>query len=120
MSNADLIATLTRTEFSPEFTEWLATAPMEDIEGAYAENYKDAHGIKARWVYNAGITRDEFANMFVILGHDIQAEEKRQNEADEAFRKRIADLGLTEWAQRNGIHNEYDLMDYNYRTEVRY
>lgn len=119
MNNDALIASLTRPEFSPEFVQWLATADMEEIEGAYAENFKDAHGIKARWVYNAGITREEFADKFVHLGYDIKAEEERMEAEDEAFRARVASLGLTDWAERNGIKNESDLYMYNYEQESR-
>ncbi len=119
MSNTDLIAALARPTFSEGFVEWLATAPMEEVEGAYAENYKDAHGIKARWVYNAGISREEFADMFVHLGEDIKAEEDRQEAADKAFRERVASLGLADWAERNGIRNEYDLWEHNYREECK-
>lgn len=117
MSNADLIAKLTRPTFSEGFVEWLATADMEEIEGAYAENYKDAHGIKARWVYNAGISREEFANMFVQLGYDIKAEEERQDAEDAAFLERVASLGLAEWAERNNIRSELDLWEHNYQVE---
>jgi hypothetical protein len=117
MSNDALLAALARPTFDAGFVNWLATADMEEIEGAYAENYKDAHGIKARWVYGAGHTREEFADMFVHLGYDLKREEERQDAEDAAFVKRVADLGLTEWAARNGIKTELDLMEYNYRQE---
>lgn len=117
MSNTDLLAALARPTFSEGFVEWLATAPMEEIEDAYAENFKDAHGIKARWVYNAGITREEFADKFVQLGYDIKDEEDRQEAEDAAFRERVASLGLAEWAERNNIRSELDLWEHNYQVE---
>lgn len=115
----ELIAILSRPTFDAGFTEWLATASMEEIEGSYAECYKDAHGIKARWVYDAGITREAFADMFVTLGHDIKAENDRLEAEQAAFVERIASLGLTEWAERNGIRTEHDLWEHNYREECK-
>ena len=113
----DLIAALSRPTFDAGFTNWLATAEMEEIESAYAENYKDAHGIKARWVFGAGYSRVEFADMFVRLGHDIQQEEARRDEEDAAFMAKVASVGLADWAAENGIRCEMDLWEHNYRRE---
>lgn len=114
MTDALLLAALARPTFSPEFVQWLATADMEEIEGAYAENYKDAHGIKARWVYNAGYSREEFANMFVSLGHDIDEMEGKVRAEEAAFLARVAAVGLADWAERNNVRCEMDLWDHNY------
>lgn len=113
----DLIASLSRPTFDEGFTLWLATAEMEEIEGAYAENYKEAHGIKARWVYGRGYSREQFADMFVSLGADIKAENERQDAADAAFMAMIASVGLTDWAAENNIRCEMDLWEHNYRRE---
>lgn len=118
MSDA-LLATLARPEFDAGFVNWLATADMEDIECAYAESYKDAHGIKARWIYGRGYSREEFADMFVNLGHDLKREQERQDAETAAFIQRVADLGLTDWAARNNIKTELDLWEYNYRQEYQ-
>lgn len=107
---------LARPSFAPDFTNWLATAPMADIEEAYCESYKDAHGIKARWVYGKGYSREHFADSFEILGRDIKAACERQDAEDAAFRERVASLGLTEWCERNNIRTELDLMEYNYQN----
>jgi hypothetical protein len=112
-----LIASLARPQFSPEFVQWLATAPIEEIEGAYAENYKDAHGIKARWVYNSGRTREQWANDFVSLGEDIKEENEREAARDAAFMAMVASVGLADWAKANGIRCEMDLWEHNYRRE---
>lgn len=104
--------------FSPEFANWIATADMAELQDAYCDNYKDAHGIKARWVYGRDYTREEFATMFVQLGHEIEAECERDRQRHAEFTARIETLGLTSWAAENGIHTEYDLMDYNMRQEA--
>ena len=77
MSN-DLLLTLARPSFSPSFVEFLATAEIRDIEEAYCENYKEAYGIKARWVLDSGCTREQWADSFVQLGNDIRAENERE------------------------------------------
>lgn len=111
------VAAIARPEFSPEFANWFATASIGALEEAYAESYKEAHGIKARWVYGSGHTREELADMFVRLGHDIQAERERERQADAAFMARVESLGLTGWAEANGIKSELDLWEYNYARE---
>jgi hypothetical protein len=102
--------------FSPEFAAYFAAAPMDELLDGYCESYKDAHGIKARWVYNSGMSRDELARAYDRLAGDIKAENERQEAADAAFRNRIAALGLSDWAERNGIRSEYDLWDHNDRV----
>lgn len=103
----DLLLTLARPSFDASFVEWLATASMEEIEGSYAESYKDANGIKARWVYDAGISREEFADMFVSLGYDLMDEEARQVEDARQFTEMLGELGLTLWCEANGVSDWY-------------
>lgn len=110
---------LAREGFSPEFLAWLTTADMGEIEEAYADNFKCAHGIKARWVYGAGYSREEFANMFVSLGHDIAEEEKREAAAKANFMARIESMGLSDWARDNKIAAEIDLWEHNYAREYQ-
>lgn len=108
---------LFRPTFSASFVSWLETAEMEEIEGAYAENYKDAHGIKARWVFNAGYSRVDFANMFVALGQDIKEENEREEAYHQKFRDQAQQLGLGEWLASKGITTTYDLMDSESRLD---
>lgn len=89
MSN-DLLMTLARPSFSPEFVQWLATAPIRDIEEAYCENYKEAYGIKARWVFDSNRTREQWADDFVQLGNDIRDENERAAEYEAAEQERVA------------------------------
>ena len=97
---------------------WINTGDLEEIRDQYVESYKDGHGIKARWLYGRDMpTREEFVSMFTHLGNDIEESIERDRLADVAFMARVADLGLTAWAAENGIKSEYDLMEYNYRTE---
>jgi hypothetical protein len=117
MTNA--IANLSRPSFSPEFTAWLANADMADLYDAYCEHYKDAHGIKARWIYGTEYSREEFANMFESLGHAIREENKREQEAQDRFTALIASLGLADWAVANGIRTMYDLWDHNLNNEYQ-
>ena len=88
-----------------------------DLFDSYCEHYKDAHGIKARWVYGNTYTAEQWVSMFSSLAYDVDASIAADEAADKAFRERIASLGLSEWAERNGILTELDLMEYNYRQE---
>lgn len=88
-----------------------------DLYDSYCEHYKDAHGIKARWVYGNTYTAEQWVSMFSSLAYDVDASIAADEARDAAFRERIASIGLTEWAERNGIRNEYDLMEHNYRQE---
>lgn len=102
---------------SAEMLVFLSTAPSEDIAEAYCESYKDAHGIKARWMLGAVKTPAEWAASWVQLGHALEAEFAREDAEKAAFKAKIASLGLTEWAERNGIYTEYDLMEHNQRKD---
>lgn len=108
---ASRIAEVSRPTFSADFAEWLASADMAEIMDAYVESYKEAHGIKARWLYGATISRVEFADMFVSLGHEIVAEREREEAIHLSFRERASLLGLADWLAFNGITTTYDLMD---------
>lgn len=99
------------------FANWLATAELADIVDQYVESYKDAHGIKARWMYGRETTREEMTKLWNQLNIEIEESIKRDEEAQAAFVKRLADCGLTEWAARNNIRTEYDLEDYNYQQQ---
>ena len=90
---------------------------VADLYDSYCDNYKDAHGIKARWVYGNVYTADEWVTMFSQLAYDVDASIERDEAEAKALRERIASLGLTEWAERNNIRNQYDLMEYNYQQE---
>lgn len=107
---------VTRPTFDEGFAQWFNTASLEEIADTYCECYKDAHGIKARWVRAEDCDREGWADRFVALGHAIAAEQRRRDEADAAFLARVAALGLREWAERNGIRSEYDLYDHNDRV----
>ena len=97
---------------------WINTGDLEDIRDQYVESFKDAHGIKARWLYGRDMpTREEFVRMFEVLTVDIEESIERDRLADVAFMERVASLGLTAWAAENGIKSEIDLMEYNYRKE---
>lgn len=98
-------------------TQAVECGDTADLYDAYCDNYKDAHGIKARWVYGNTYTADQWVNMFSMLAYDVDESIARDEARDAAFRERIASLGLAEWAERNNIRNEYDLMEYNYQQE---
>lgn len=98
----DLIASLSRPSFDAGFVAWLATAPMDDIEGAYSDSHKDAYGFRARWVHAAGLTRQEFAGMFESLGYALMTEEEQEAEDARQFAERLAELGFTAWWDANG------------------
>lgn len=115
----DLLLTLARPTFSAEVVQWLATADIDEIMDTYVESFKDAHGIKARWLYGSTITREQFADMFVQLGHDIKAEEQRQRDADARFMAHVEGLGLAAWAAERGIRCELDLWEHDYNQLFR-
>ena len=111
----------------PSITAEAIASITKDVEAGntaelydnYCEYYKDAHGIKARWVYGNVYTAQEWVQMFSSLAYDVDAACEREEEAQKAFEERVASLGLTEWAKRNNIRTEYDLMEYNYSQELR-
>lgn len=96
---------------------WVMTAPMHEIEDLYCELHKDAHGVKARWIYGMGFTREQFVRMFEQLEADIDAAIEADRAADAAFMAMVDSLGLSDWAARNGIKRELDVWEHNYRTE---
>lgn len=106
-------------EVIANITNAVNSGDTADLYDSYCDNYKDAHGIKARWVYGNIYTAQEWVSMFSSLAYDVDASIARDEAEAQAFRDRIASLGLTEWAERNNIRDEYDLMDYNYRQEMQ-
>lgn len=102
-------------DMTEAFRNSIATAPEADLQDSYCDMHKEAHGIKARWVYGRSYTREEWLSMFNGLLFDIDESIAADKAADEAFMKRVADLGLSDWAARNNIKSELDLMEYNYR-----
>lgn len=102
-------------EVIANITNAVNSGDTADLYDSYCEHYKDAHGIKARWVYGNTYTAQEWVSMFSSLAYDVDASIAADEARDAAFRERVASLGLSEWAERNGIRNEYDLMEYNDR-----
>lgn len=99
--------------FSPEFATYFATAPMDELLDGYCESYKDAHGIKARWIYGQNLSRWELAQAFDGLAADIKAAEEHEAARDAAFLARVEAMGLSDWAARNNIRSEWDCMEHN-------
>ncbi len=91
---------------------------LGDLYDSYCEYYKDAHGIKARWVYGNSYTADQWVFMFSSLAYDVDDSIARDEAEAKAFRDRLASVGLTEWAARNNIKDELDLMEFNYQQEL--
>ncbi len=104
-------------EVIASITNAVNTGDTAELYDSYCEHYKDAHGIKARWVYGNTYTAEQWVSMFSMLAYDVDASIAADEARDAAFRERITSIGLTEWAERNGIRNEYDLMEYNDRQE---
>ena len=104
-------------EVIASITNAVNTGDTAELYDSYCEHYKDAHGIKARWVYGNTYTAEQWVSMFSMLAYDVDASIAADEARDAAFRERVASLGLSEWAERNGIRNELDLMEYNYRQE---
>lgn len=85
----------------------------------YCDRHKDAHGIKARWVYSQVYTIDQWIMMFSQLAYDVDASIALDEANDRAFMERVASLGLTDWAARNNIRSEADLTEHNYWESQR-
>ena len=102
-------------DMNEAFRNFIATGDEAELR----DMYKDAHGIKARWVYGNSCSREEWLSMFNHLLYDIDASIEADKAADAAFMARIADLGLAKWAEENNIKSEMDLMEYNYRMECK-
>lgn len=103
--------------YANNLTNWLATVSMDEFLDIYSERYRDAYGIRARWVYGRTYTREEMADMWNRLDLEIEASNARDKAEDEAFRQRMADCGLSGWAERNNINNDRDLEEYNYSKQ---
>ena len=97
--------------------DFLMYGEQVEIAEAYCESFKDAHGIKARWMLGAVNTPAEWAQMFTQLSHDIEDSINRDKAQDAKFMAMVDSLGLTGWAKDNGIRCEMDLWDHNYRHE---
>jgi hypothetical protein len=106
-------------EVVANITKAVEEGDTADLYDSYCDNHKDAHGIKARWVYGRTYTAQEWVNMFSMLAHDVDAAIARDEENDALFRKRMESVGLAEWAERNNIRSETDLIEYNYHQRMR-
>lgn len=106
-------------DMNEAFRNLIATGDEAELRDMYCDMYKDAHGIKARWVYGNSYSREEWLSMFNHLLYDIDASIEADKAADAAFMARITDLGLAKWAEENNIKSEMDLMEYNYRMECK-
>jgi hypothetical protein len=118
--DADMTDLLTAADYpslSPAMLDWLMTGDSQEIAEQYCESFKDAHGIKARWMLGAVHTPAEWARMFVQLGHDIDESIEQDKARDAAFLARVESLGLAQWAKDNNIKSELDLWEHNYRKE---
>lgn len=108
---------------TPAFIEAINMAVAQDdtadLYDDYCERYKDAHGIKARWVYSNSYTATQWVSMFSMLAYDVDASIQRDDDERRAFAERIASVGLTEWAIRNNIFSESDLYEHNYWQSQR-
>lgn len=112
------ISLLARPSFSAAMVNWLATADMDEILDTYVENYKDGHGIKARWMYGQPMpSRVEFASMFDHLARDIDESIAADKARDVAFMAMVDSVGLTAWAAENNIKCEMDLWEHNYQRD---
>ncbi len=101
-------------EVIANITKAVETDDTADLYDSYCEHHKDAYGIKARWVYGNTYTAQEWVSMFSYLAYATDAACEREEANDRAFMERIASVGLTDWAKRNNIRSETDLMEYNY------
>lgn len=105
--------------FSAEFAQYFDNAPMQELLDAYCENHKDAFGIKGRWIYSQGLSRAQLAQEFDILAISIKIAEETEQQYQQAFLNNLNNVGLKDWAERNNIHNEYDLYDHQYMMEYQ-
>lgn len=73
---------MTHESFSPEFAQWLATAPMDDLYQEMSDFYKEAFGIRNRWM--SGCSREDVARTFVYVGQELkrQAQEPAEDFED--------------------------------------
>jgi hypothetical protein len=113
----DLLLTLARPSFTTGMLNWLATAPMDEIESEYSDNFKGAHGFRPRWVHGADFSREWFADAFESLAADYMAVEAREQAENEALAAHLASLGLTSYAAEKGIRTQFDVLELNYATE---
>lgn len=64
-------------------TEMTPRTELEELMDDYCDYHKDVHGVKARWIYNSGVTVAELKSMLASLERQYheQAEFERQRAA---------------------------------------
>jgi hypothetical protein len=86
-------------EKETEMTSWEEMTVLEQMQCQFWDMYKDAHGIRPRFIDTSSWTEEDFEAEFKSLGEIIEREEyaRKVSEAIAAvdFEKRVADLIMT-------------------------
>jgi hypothetical protein len=79
-----------------EFKSWSELSPLEQAAAQYWDMYKDAYGIRPRWIDTTSWTLDQFEEAFAALAESIKQNMAQQELEEEqsivTLEKRIASL----------------------------
>lgn len=87
MTNANVAAAAdyaSLKSFSPEFTEFFLASTVEELAQEYSDNFKEAHGIRPRWMNLEAMTHWELAQEFERLAGELKAAQEWERECAEA------------------------------------
>ena len=63
-------------------TSWEDLTPLEQARETYWDMYKDAYGVRPRWIDTSAWTLAQFETEFASLGEAIEQAEKERKEAE--------------------------------------
>jgi hypothetical protein len=66
-----------------ELKSWSELSPLEHAAAQYWDMYKDAYGIRPRWIDTTSWTLDQFEEAFAALAESI-----KQNNADQELKEK--------------------------------
>jgi len=71
----------------------IARTELEELMDEYCDYHKDVHGVKARWIYNTGVTVEELKRMLASLERQyheqVEFERKQSARNEQAAREQI-------------------------------
>ena len=66
---------------------------LQQLMDDYCDYHKDVHGVKARWIYNSGVTVAELKSMLASL----EREYHEQAESERKHTERKGNVGSGRW-----------------------
>jgi hypothetical protein len=93
-------------------------AERDNLQDVFWDMYKDAHGIRPRFVDTSAWTAEDFEKEFTylqgIITRDLADQAVRQEQASRDFEKRVEEtIALGAWTRDNAIRWIHDAEDTN-------